>query len=259
MSLTGRAGGPRAFWRDWRSLALAGAVMVLVVAAGLPVVLWLTSPREAQLLILNAGGRPSAMVEDGDSRVLILNTADREEALALSSRLSRALAPAPSVVVAPPDDDFAPALLAVVEHLRPAQVIVAGAPGAAPEWTAIEQAGRRLGVALRYTGGLVSFDGPTLRVAVIGTRDDEQAAAVVVRRGGVSVVVALTAGRVPAPGQVLVTDAPAQGSGVDLVVTSDSGGPARQLQVVVERDEVVRVAIERSSVRIYGGTRREAR
>ena len=251
------AGGHRALWRDWRSLAIAGAVALLVAAAGAPVALWLTRPGQAQLLIVNARDRPSVMIEDGDGRVLILNTDDREEALSLSGRLSPVLASGPGVVIAPPDDRFAPALLAVVEQLRPAQVIVAGAPGAAPDWTAVEQAARRLGVELRYTGGMAAFDGPTLRVAVIGTRDDEQAAAVVVRRGGASVVIALSAGRVPAPGQVLVTGERESGADADLVIATDSGGPSERLEVVVERRDVVRVALDRTAVRIYGGDRRE--
>lgn len=257
MSLAGRAEGRRPLWRDRRSLAIVGAVALVVAAVGVPVALWLTSPRQAQLLIVNAGGRPSAMIEDGDSRVLILNTDDREEALSLAGRLSPVLASNPSVVIAPPGDKFAPALLAVVEQFRPAQVIVAGAPGAAPDWTVVEQACRRLGIGLRYTGEMVSFDGPALRVAVLGTRDDEQAAAVVVRRGGVNLVIALTRGRVPAQGQILVTDAPEGAANVDLVIATNTAGPPRRLEVVIERGDVVRVAIDPSAVRIYGGTRRE--
>lgn len=257
MNPAGRGNGRWAVLRDRRSLTIVALVALLVAGAGLPVALWLTRPRQAQLLIVNAGGRPTTMIEDGDRRILILNTEDREEALSIVSRLSRALAPDPSIVVAPSDDRFAPALLAVVEQLRPDQVIVAGAPGAAAVWTAIEQTSRRLGVSLRYTGGMVSFDGPTLQVAVIGAQGGDQAAAVVVRRGGANIVLTLSDGRAPASGQLLVTAEPSAVGNADLVITTRVSGPPRRPEVVVERGEVVRVAIEPSAVRIYGGTRRQ--
>lgn len=257
MSAASRGERRRPIWRDRRSLVVIGVVMLLVASAGTPAALWLTRPRQAQLVVVNAGERPSAMIEDGSERVLILNTDDREEALGLASRLSPMLAPAPDIVVAPAGDEFAPALLAVVEQNRPARVIVAGVPGAAPAWAAVEQASRRHGVDLRYVAEMATFDTAALRVGIIGTRDDEQAAVVVVQRGGASVAIVLSNGRLPAAAQVIVTADASTTTDADLVVATGAAGRPQRLTVVIKRGDLVRVAIAPTAVRIYGGERRE--
>ena len=257
MNGPGGAGDRPPPWRDRRFVAIAGAFALLIVAAGLPITFWLMNLGGTQMLIVNVDDRPSAMIEDGDWRALVLNTRDREEAQALTSRLSRPMSPRPRVVIAPADDDIVPALLAVIEQLRPAQVIIAGVPGAGSGWTMVEQMSRRLGVDLRFSDGMMELDGATLRIAVIGTQASGQAAAVVVRRGETSIVLALTAGRVSAPGQVLVTDKPRLGGDAALAIVTGSDGPPERLEVVVGRRDIVRVAMESTTVRIYGGTRRE--
>ena len=137
-------------------------------------------------------------------------------------------------------------------------VIVAGAPGAAPAWTSIEQSARRLGIDVRYTGDLLTIDDGQLQVSVLGTRDESQAAAVVVRRRAMSVVIALTSGRIPAAGQMLVTANPNDAPHTDLIVTTDdtAGRQTQQLEVVVERGDTVRVELEPASIQVFGGTRR---
>lgn len=260
MSASGRATQRTAIWRDRRLLVIIGLVAAVVAAAGIPAVLWLTTPHQAQVIVTNTGGQPSAMIEEPDRRILILNTVDREEALSIVSRLSMALSTYPDIVIAPANDEVAPALLAIVDEVQPATVIVAGAPGAASAWTSIEQSARRLGIDVRYTGDLVTIDGGLLQVAVLGTRDDAQASAVVVRRRSMSIVIALTPGRIPASGQTVVTGDPDAAPSADLIVTTDdtAGRPAKQLEVVVERGDTVRLELEPTSVQVFGGTRRTA-
>jgi len=258
MSAPGRATRRTAIWRDRRMLVIIVVVTALVIAAGVPAVLWLTKPHQAQLVVTNTGGLPTAMIEEPDRRILILNTEDREEALAIVSRLSMALSSRLDVVIAPANDEIAPALLAIVDEVQPATVIVAGAPGAAPAWTSIEQSARRLGIDVRYTGDLLTIDDGQLQVSVLGTRDEAQAAAVVVRRRAMSVVIALTSGRIPAAGQTLVTANPNDAPHTDLIVTTDdtAGRQTQQLEVVVERGDTVRVELEPASIQVFGGTRR---
>ena len=61
----------------------------------------------------------------------------------------------------------------------------------------------------------------------------------------------------PAPGQVFVTGERESGTDADLAIVTGSTGPPRQMEVVVERGDVVRVALDRTAVRIYGGDGRE--
>lgn len=242
-----------------RGALLAGVVaMLAVLLIPLSVIAVLDSP-EPELRVSAAWGRVSVLITDGDERLLIINTDDREAARALAGRLYRPWEPGPSILIAPADDRAAIGLWELVQRVETGSVLVAGVPGADPLWDAIERHCRARGIDLVYVTGRATVDTSRLRVDVIGHGPELTGERVVsVQRGGIRAVIALDATVPTEPANVLITGASGHGTTSDLVITSDVASRSSLVhEVIVRSREVIRVSLEPELIRIYGGSLRE--
>ncbi|MEX1158369.1 MAG: hypothetical protein WEC79_05505, partial [Thermomicrobiales bacterium] len=129
---------------------LAGVAALLAFVVPMSVVGWLADP-DPELRVLETSGRLSTLIVDGDARILVINTGDREAAGAFLGRIAQPWEGRPETVVAPADDDAAIGLWEALQRLEPASVVVAGIPGADPLWAAIDAECARRRIDLRVS------------------------------------------------------------------------------------------------------------
>lgn len=231
------------------------ALLTLVLPLGAHALLTDDDP---EVRVLETDGRLSALIVDGDARILVIDTKDREMARDALGRLYRPWEARPQVVIAPSTDDAAIGLWGVLQDLDPRQVFVAGVPGALPLWRDIEVECRRREIPLRIVPDLLTVTTPRLSVSLVGREPErDDARAVVVRRGDTNIVLAFDEQRLPVRGQVLVTAGTGQEASADLLVTG-SGTPrdTPRPEIIVGRRERVRLVLGTDDVRVYGGARR---
>ena len=139
-----------------------------------------------------------------------------------------------------------------------ATVVVAGIPGADPLWAAIDAACADRGIELRYISQRATLATGRLDLTVFGTEvAGGGGRGVVVRRGDLSVIIALD--RVPpaVDGQALIFDGDPAPATPDLLVTSDDGPRSpRQHELLVDDRRVVRLELGSDELRAYGGVLR---
>jgi hypothetical protein len=175
-----------------------------------------------EVRVIAIRGRPTVLIADGDARVLILNTGDRERLRSALGRLGRPWEPDVQLLIAPADDDAAVGLWEALERSEPQQVIVTGLPGAAPLWQAIDNECRQRGITIRYLAGSVTVELGRLTLTVFGAEEGNAGAGVVVRRGAANALIAFDTALPNVSAQVLVTGADADAARADLIVTTDS-------------------------------------
>jgi hypothetical protein len=238
---------------------LAGIVtMFVVLLAPLTVIAILEDP-EPELRIVSAWDRVTVLIADGDARVLVVSTTDREMARAMVGRVSRPWEPSPHLLISPADDGAAIGLWEILQRTGPGSVIVAGTPGADPLWHAIDRECRGRDIDLVYVAGRVAVATDRLLIEVSAPAPEVMGDRfVAVTRGSTRSVIALDSAVPDEPGNVLVTSGNGDAANADLVISTDraprsSGGSV----VVVGPREVVRVSLESSTIRIFGGALRQ--
>jgi hypothetical protein len=218
------------------------------------VVGWLDDPAP-EVRVLAGPKRLSALVIDGDARVLILNTNDREATVALLGRIAQPWEATPTTLVAPASDDAAIGLWEALQRLEPASAIVAGIPGADPLWSAIDAECARRGIDLRYISDRALLEVGRLDLTIFGTPPEQAGATgVVIRRGDVNVAVAFDAVPLPVEAHALLMNGDPAPATPDLLVTSDdSPRLPKQHELLVGELRYVRLVIEDDAVRVFGG------
>jgi hypothetical protein len=236
---------------EWLLAALAALVVFIVP---MTVVGWLDDPAP-EVRVLASPQRLSALVADGDARVLILNTNDREATVALLGRIAQPWEAKPTTIIAPASDDAAIGLWEALQRLEPASVIVAGIPGADPLWSEIDAECARRDIDLRYISDRALLPVDRLELTIFGTPPEQAGATgVVIRRGDVNVAVAFDAVPPPVEAQALLLNGDPAPAKPDLLVTSDDSPrlPERH-EVIVGDLRYVRLVIEDGAVRVFGG------
>lgn len=209
--------------------------------------------------ILQTDGRISALIADGELRVLVLNSSDPRTASATLGE-ARPWEPRPQIIIVPSDDAAATGLLAVVRASRPRAVLVAGLPGANPIWHALDLECRERGIDLEYTAGSMRIEGTTLTLTVFGVPlGTDEGRAVIVRRndGDATVALALDRGQPVVAAHALVTSGAAPSANADLVITTD-GEPRRMThpELVLGYRDRARITLQRDRIDVFGGTYR---
>ena len=92
----------------------------------------------------------STLIVDGDNRVLILNANGPQDARSVIGTLSHPWETKPSTIIVSADQDNVEALWEALQRLEPRQLIVAGAPGADPDWLVIERHCQESGIDVSY-------------------------------------------------------------------------------------------------------------
>ncbi|HEX5165846.1 MAG TPA: hypothetical protein VFV93_10665 [Thermomicrobiales bacterium] len=240
-----------------RELVLAGIAALIAFVVPLSVVSWLDDP-EPEIRVLASSERLSALVIDGDARVLIANSDDREEAGAMLGRIAQPWEPEPRTIVAPPDEGGSLSLWEALQRLEPATVVVAGIPGADPLWAAIESECNRRNIDLRYVSDRATLSTEHLDLTVFGTPPEaEGATGVVIRRGEISVVAAFGSIPPPVPGQVLIFNGDPSSTTPDLLVSSDDAPHSVQHnELLVTGRRYTRLVLTTDDVHVFGGTLR---
>ncbi len=236
---------------------LAGIAALVVFLVPMTVIGWLNDP-EPEVRVLDTADTLSALVIDGDDRVLIINTDDREAAGAFLGRIAQPWEPRPMTIVAASDDDSAIGLWEALLRLEPATVVVAGVAGADPLWAAIDAECARRGIALRYVSGRVLISTDRLELTVFGTPPGtDRGRGVVVRHESISVLIALDGVPPAVDSHALVFNGEPPATMPDLLVTSDDAPRTPVLhEVLVDDRRAARLVLEEGAVRVFGGVLR---
>ncbi len=236
---------------------LAGITALVVFVVPMTVISWLDDP-QPEIRVLETSGRLSALIVDEDSRILIVNTHDREAAGAFLGRIAQPWESQPRTIVASSDDGAAIGVWEALQRLEPSSVVIAGIPGADPLWSAIEAECTRREIDLRYVADRAFVAMHRLNLTIFGSSSGSEAGrGVVIRRGGVSVIVALDAVPPPVEGQTLIFNGDPSPATPDLVITSENSPrtPPRH-EVLVDDRSATRLVIDEDAVRVFGGTLR---
>lgn len=236
---------------------LAGIAALIAFIIPMTVVGLLDNP-EPEIRVLETSDRLSSLIVDGDARVLVINTDDREAAGAFLGRIAQPWEARPQTIVASSDDGAAIGLWEALQRLEPSTVVVAGIPGADPLWAAIDAECTRRRIALRYVSDRAAIATARLDLTVFGVPPETDGGrGVVVRRGNVSVVIALDGVPPPVDAQALIFNGDPSPATPDLQVTSDDA-PRTPLQheLLVKDRRAVRLVIDANEVRAFGGVLR---
>lgn len=239
-----------------RRLALGALGFLVGLVTPLALSSWLhTEPAEVRVFL--QGRELGVLIVDGDARVLVIQTDDREELIASLGVMARPWEPAPRLLVAPADDGVAVALWEALLRLPVSRVVIAGLPGADPLWSQIETYCRAEGIELRYVAGLLSFQLSRTSISVFGLNAEgagEQA--VVVRSGAVNVLIPFGAAPASIAAQVVIANSAPDHPSAAVVISSKPVEiyPPKEGILVAGR-AIIRVRFEGERVRIRGGAR----
>lgn len=173
----------------WLVVCIAAAVFLLMPLAFLTA----TVKQQPEIRITYGEGRNdafSALIVTEEVRILMINSSDRRTARSIIGTLARPWEPAFSVVIAPAGDETFAGIHEAVRNPAIRQVIIAGIPGANPEWTALERELASRGIDLHYAGGPVEINPEPFRLTIHPGEEDGN---IVVRNGQSVVVLALDA------------------------------------------------------------------
>lgn len=232
-------------FRLWLVGIVAASVFFLMPLAFLTA----TAEQHPEIRITYGEGRTdpfSALIVTDTARVLLINSDDRRKARSTIGTLFRPWEPPYSVVIAPAGDATFAGVHEATRNPGVRQVIIAGLPGANPEWTALERELAARDVVLHYTGNPVEITQVPLQLSVYpGTH-------IVVRNGQALVVLAMGT-NVPAnPAHLAILNQPREtGDSVDLVMVpiSDTGFDG---SVIVERGRRSTVMVHEHRIEIDG-------
>lgn len=233
---------------------LAGVAALVAFMVPMTVVGWLDDP-QPEIRVLETAGRLSALIVDGDARVLVINTDDREAAGAFLGRIAQPWEERPQTLIASSDDGAAIGLWEALQRLDPSTVVVDGIPGADPLWAAIDAECSRREIELRYVSNRATLSTDRLVLTVFGAPPEtEIGRGIVVRRGTVSVVIALDTLPPPVEGQALIFTGDPSPASPDLLITSDDAprtSPRHEL--LVDDRRAARLVLDEDAVRVFGG------
>lgn len=239
-----------------RATAYLAAIIGCALGLGIPlaVVAWIT-PEPTELRVARNEGALTSLLVDGDARVLVVDTENREALVEALGLLAPPWESGPDVIISSADDRTLPGLWEALVRGDPSVVIVAGVPGADPMWAAIEDECTTRGVQLRYVAGALTFSTRRASLTIIGPLPEtDAAAAVVVRVGAVNVVIALDGDAPRIAAQVLVGDADWALAGARVRVTSETGGVSNgAVGLGLRERDVLRMRFEDGRVRMRGG------
>jgi hypothetical protein len=241
---------------------IAGSLAALVTVVA-PLIVWgRQASDEPELRVLRTRDRATTLIADGSTRVLVVNSPDREAVREAIGRASRPWEPLPHLLISPSDDDAAVGLLEAIERSRPHNILVAGVPGADPVWARIAQLCRERAIPVQYVTTMGTAETERLQVTVLGADPEERKPnrAAIVRRGETNVVIAFDTGPQPTAGQVLIANHVRDDMTADMLVTVDDT-PRRfnRDQILVNTRDLVRIALTETGVEITGGTYRGPR
>lgn len=252
--MSGAAADPTIRRREW---VLAGIAALVAFVIPMALVGRLDDPKP-EIRVLETSRRLSALVIDGDARILIVNTDDREAAGAFLGRIAQPWEERPQTIVAASTDEAAIGLWEALQRLDPASVIIAGIPGADPLWAAIDAECSRRRIDLTYVSDRAALATGRLAVTIFGVPPEAIGSRrVVVRRGNANVVIALDDMPPPVDGQALVFNGDPTAVDTDLLVTSDDAPRTpRQHELLVDDRRAARLVLDEDAVRVFGGVLR---
>ena len=252
--MSGATARPTIRRHEW---LLAGIAALIVFIVPMTVVGWLDDP-PPEVRVLETREWLSSLIVDDDARILIVNTYDREAAGAFLGRIAQPWERRPQTIVASSDDGAAIGVWEALQRLEPSTVVIAGIPGADPLWSAIEAECARRHIELRYVADRAVISTDRLNLTIFGASPEIKIGrGVVVRRGNVSVVIALDAVPPLVDAQALIMYGDPAPATPDLLVTSDDS-PRTPLQheVLVNDRRAARLVIDENAVRVFGGVLR---
>ena len=171
---------------------LCVGVLAALLVCGVPLyAISRAAPDQPELRVLATGDQLSALLADGDARVLIINARDRSVARSALGHLTRPWEPHITTLVAPANDNAAPGLLEALERTLPSSVVVVGAPGADPTWAEIERICGERAIALTIITDAASMATARLSVTFLADAAATGSGALIAQRGDISVLFAL--------------------------------------------------------------------
>jgi hypothetical protein len=228
----------------------------LVLGAVLPLALvawWTDDPPELRVFV--TAGELSGLIIDGNARVLVINSDDREVTAEALGIMARPWEPGPQILIAPADDRAATGLWEALARTDPSGVVIAGIPGAEPIWAAIEDACREREIDLRYVAGTLALDTEHLTITVFGpVPEGGGPAAVVVRHDGVNALIALGSDAPDIEAQVAIANTDPGIESISVLISAQAVAlPTEVTQIIISEREIIHMRFEDARVRIQGG------
>lgn len=232
--------------RRWVIMFAVAAIVSLVPL----LLLQLRGSQSQEVRLYATGDRISALIVDRDQHVLVIDSNDREAAGALLGRMTLPWDSGPQIIIAGADEEAGTGLHEVLLQRSPERVLVAGLPGAALVWSAIENLCDDRGITLHWVTEPETLTSGAFSIQVDGGRQP----AVTIADADSRVAISL-GGRIEGEQpQVLVAAYP-QGSSVApltiasaprFVVTGSRG-------LLLDRDQVIRLRLDGRGVEVAGG------
>ena len=144
---------------------------IVAIAVGLAfggILLW-TSARGSggsELRVATGGSAPSALLIDGDQRILVLNSAGPQDARSVIGQLIQPWERDPSALIVSAEGNNEEAIWEALQRMAIKQMIVVGAPGSDPDWTTIERYCGDHDVELDYVGVRTTIQLTTIEMSI---------------------------------------------------------------------------------------------
>jgi hypothetical protein len=232
-------------------LAAALAFLIPLLAIGG------SSSANPTVRVFPTGERLSALVIDGNVRVLLLNADDLQATSSALGRSTRPWEADPDTIIAPADDAVAPSIWQAIQITGSRQLLIAGVPGADPIWSEIERICRSDGIDLQYLSSESTIELPSLHLRVIASSPDaDLPAAVAIERGETRLLVALDSASADLSSHALViAELPEELPQTTVALVRDPPiVPHARYLIAVPRRGMVTVVIEPDRLRFDGGT-----
>ena len=231
---------------------VAGLCALLSFGIPFTIINAMSSP-DPEIRIIRTGQHLSALIVDGDDRLLVVQAHERGLARSLPGRLARPWEPDYRTVISPFRDEAAVGLLEVMRHPSVNHVIVAGVPGSHAVWSAVERDAKVNSTNVTYVGtpGVVHTE--RLQIEIAPAQSGNPAYLRIVRNESIMVML-LEPGDSPVPAHVTIGNSEAgeasAGLRVTLAATADT---ELEHAILVRSDETVTVIVESTRIRVAGG------
>lgn len=230
-----------------------GGIFALVFFAVPFTLLGAIASTEPEIRLVKTDTNISALIVDGTDRVLVIHAIERGTARGVAGKLARPWETPYQTIIAPPDDAAAVGLLEAMRQPSIGQIVVAGLPGSAYAWSAVERDARDAGIKLTFAGVTNRVELDRLSIDIV-PGSDETGAFLRIERDAAVIVIMLGAGKTDVAAHATIGSSQSSDSDSGIAVSLASGARSEPTNALLIRsNETVRITMESSTIRFAGG------